>query len=264
MSISQLVRIACAHQGLGTTRQVLALGATSSRELLALEELLRREEKAPVFTMMIRFERAAMHRIFTLAAAGDLPQIPEGTPPEMAERIKRFPKGPPARTAHVWSVEHLTRLLELARLPEHEQAARQQEWNARIELEAPPGARDVLPECEKLGAACRRYTFAVRAARAALAAERYRLAAGRWPEKLDDLVPDYLETVPTDPETGAPLRLRRLPDGLVVSGTNPAGVDQAGAIAPVRPNEPPPDAGFRLWNPELRGEKPSAKPASGG
>jgi hypothetical protein len=42
--------------------------------------------------------------------------------------------------------------------------------------------------------------------RAAVAVERFRLAKGALPAKLDELVPDYLEAVPLDPFDGKPLR----------------------------------------------------------
>jgi hypothetical protein len=45
----------------------------------------------------------------------------------------------------------------------------------------------------------------VRLAVVALAAERYRLAHKRWPNSLDDLVPDYLSKVPADPFADEPL-----------------------------------------------------------
>jgi hypothetical protein len=42
----------------------------------------------------------------------------------------------------------------------------------------------------------------------AIAAERYRLKHGQPPEKLADLVPEFLSAVPTDPFDGQPLRLK--------------------------------------------------------
>lgn len=44
----------------------------------------------------------------------------------------------------------------------------------------------------------------LRAAAAAVALVRYRQAHGRFPERLDALVPTYLDRVPTEPETGLP------------------------------------------------------------
>jgi len=50
---------------------------------------------------------------------------------------------------------------------------------------------------------------AVQQAMTACALERYRLARGRFPEKLDELVPQYLAAVPKDVIDGQPLRYRR-------------------------------------------------------
>ena len=49
-----------------------------------------------------------------------------------------------------------------------------------------------------------------------MAVERFRIAHGRLPERLDDLVPTYLEGVPTDPFDGEAIRYAQLPEGYVV------------------------------------------------
>jgi len=61
-----------------------------------------------------------------------------------------------------------------------------------------------------------RYMAGLRAARAGLAVERYRLAAGNLPNNLSELVPDYLESVPKDPFDGNEMRYRKLETGFVV------------------------------------------------
>ena len=53
-------------------------------------------------------------------------------------------------------------------------------------------------------------------ARVGLAIERYRLAAGKLPDALADLVPAYLDSVPKDPFDGNELRYRKLEAGYVV------------------------------------------------
>jgi hypothetical protein len=45
----------------------------------------------------------------------------------------------------------------------------------------------------------------LRSLAAACAVERYRMAHGRLPATLEDLVPAFLPSVPTDPLTGKPL-----------------------------------------------------------
>jgi hypothetical protein len=51
---------------------------------------------------------------------------------------------------------------------------------------------------------------------AVVAAERWRLAQGAYPADLASLVPAYLEAVPVDPFSGAPLHYRAADDEIVV------------------------------------------------
>ncbi len=65
-------------------------------------------------------------------------------------------------------------------------------------------------------------------ARAALAVERYRLATGHVPEKLEELVPKYLEQVPIDPFDGQPIRYQRTQPGYVLYSVDTDGRDNGG------------------------------------
>jgi len=64
-----------------------------------------------------------------------------------------------------------------------------------------------------------------RVAQTALAVERYRLAKGRLPQALSDLVPDYLGGVPEDPFDGKHLKYRLLDPGFVVYSIGDDGID---------------------------------------
>ncbi len=82
----------------------------------------------------------------------------------------------------------------------------------------------------------------------ALAAERYRLAEGKWPDSLDALVPTYLPKVPADPYDGKPLRLRKLDDGLVIYSIGPDREDNQGTLDRKGNDPKGKDIGFRLWD----------------
>ena len=69
----------------------------------------------------------------------------------------------------------------------------------------------------------------LRATQTALVVERYRLAEGRLPQSLDNLVPAYMEAVPTDPFDGRSLRYRRLETGFVVYSVGEDLGDNGGA-----------------------------------
>jgi hypothetical protein len=91
-------------------------------------------------------------------------------------------------------------------------------------------------------------------ARVALAAERYRMDHGQWPAQLDDLVPQYMETVPHDPFADGPLSYMVAEDGITIYTVSENEVDDHGDIDDAPDEEgSPPDSGFRLLNPEQRG-----------
>lgn len=63
---------------------------------------------------------------------------------------------------------------------------------------------------------------------AAIAAARFRLAKGDWPEELQELVPDFLPAVPRDPMDGETLRLRPTRQGPVIYSVGKDGENQGG------------------------------------
>jgi len=67
-----------------------------------------------------------------------------------------------------------------------------------------------------------------RAARVAVAVEQYSEASRRRPQRIDDLVPQYLDRVPADPFDGAPIRYSLEPDGYAVYSVGQDGRDDGG------------------------------------
>jgi hypothetical protein len=72
----------------------------------------------------------------------------------------------------------------------------------------------------------------IRSATAALAVEHFRLAHGQLPENMNELVPQFLPTVPSDPFDGAPLRYHRLAKGYVIYSVGRDGHDDGGREKP--------------------------------
>lgn len=62
--------------------------------------------------------------------------------------------------------------------------------------------------------------------------ERFRLAHGYLPEKLDELVPEFLPAVPDDPFDGQPLRYHHLSKGYVIYSVGRDGHDNNGSERP--------------------------------
>lgn len=91
-------------------------------------------------------------------------------------------------------------------------------------------------------------------ARVGIACERYRLAQGHWPDKLQTLIPQYLKKVPMDPYSDQPVLYQVLPDGVEIYSVWMNGLDDGGNVLglPVKPMK---DKGYRLLNAEVRGQR---------
>ena len=93
----------------------------------------------------------------------------------------------------------------------------------------------------------------LRCAAAGLAAERFRLDNDQFPDSIDVLVPQYLDAVPIDPFDQQPIRLAVNDDGIVIYSVGPDRVDDGGDVTAGEHGIRPPDRGFRLLEPQLRG-----------
>jgi len=76
--------------------------------------------------------------------------------------------------------------------------------------------RTLMPALRRIITIDLRNIAGLQTAQAAIAIQRYRLAMGGLPEKLKELVPDYLESIPTDPFDGEELRYKKLETGFVI------------------------------------------------
>ncbi len=77
-------------------------------------------------------------------------------------------------------------------------------------------SRAFMPSLNLVFVHTSRYEAQFDNARAAVAVERYRLANGKLPGQLTDLVPTFLPSIPSDPFDGKPLRYKTLAKGYVV------------------------------------------------
>jgi hypothetical protein len=62
----------------------------------------------------------------------------------------------------------------------------------------------------------------------ALAMCRYRAKNGKYPEKLEDLIPDFIASVPLDPIDGKQIRLKRTDGKIVIYSIGPDEIDDGG------------------------------------
>lgn len=112
-----------------------------------------------------------------------------------------------------------------------------------------------LPRCLTQEAAAK---MQLSVAAAGLAAERYRLKNGRWPEALEQLVPEFLDAVPEDFFAAGKVHYLRTETGVTVYSVGEDGHDDGGISLDEARNagqSSAHDRPFRLLNPELRGAK---------
>ncbi|HTL54369.1 MAG TPA: hypothetical protein VL361_01765 [Candidatus Limnocylindrales bacterium] len=105
-----------------------------------------------------------------------------------------------------------------------------------------------LPAYGKAAERFARGQSSVDLARTACALERYRLAKGQFPETLDLLAPQFIEKLPPDVITGAPLKYHRNADGnftLYSVGWNET--DDGGKTVATKQGSPDPDRGDWVW-----------------
>lgn len=103
----------------------------------------------------------------------------------------------------------------------------------------------------------------LRSTQAALAAERYRLKTGHWPAALADLVPAYLDAVPTDPFDDKPLRYIQDSRGIRIYSIGEDNKDDGGEIDGYTKLKHAADYGAFLVNPDLRGKLTAVSSPSG-
>ncbi|MBN2588531.1 MAG: hypothetical protein JXA96_01610 [Sedimentisphaerales bacterium] len=72
----------------------------------------------------------------------------------------------------------------------------------------------------------------LRITQTALAIERYRLANNKLPESLEEIVPDYLDSIPLDPYDGKEIRYKKLDRGFVVYSIGEDQIDDGGKEYP--------------------------------
>jgi hypothetical protein len=259
--IAVLVRMAIRAMFVGKLQRTLAQGQPSTAALQSLQKLLEDEDSCPLLLIGARGERAFGDRTMQSLQAGQaklsmgarvgalLGPGPSGSSGSLSgwiESVMERIKLGSLSNNRAALLEYTTELVEIAKLAEAEQKSRLDQLEATIHAR-PPMVRLLAPACGKMAEAVRKNQALLRCTIAALAAERFRQEHGHWPDSLPALVPESFAKVPVDPYDDHDLRLRRLPDGLVIYSVGPDGVDDGGDVLP-GPKGLPKDIGFRLWD----------------
>jgi hypothetical protein len=87
---------------------------------------------------------------------------------------------------------------------------------------------ELIPAMERVYEEQLKMFARLRAARAGIAVERFRMANGRLPDSLDELAPKWLDSVPSDPFDDKPIRYKKLAKGFVTYSIGPDLKDHGG------------------------------------
>jgi hypothetical protein len=274
IGISQLVRgvrhVGAAARGV---ERVLGQGTAPDADLARLQERFAEEAAFDPWPVVVHGERAVHHQMMDALQRGVLKPSRlrsligtsgPRTPPTAVQRARewlddRFP--PDLDLAHDWALRYWTRLIDATEaLPWHARVAVVKAFQRDADS-APELAHVSFVSLDRILDGLMRGQAFARTAAAGIAAERFRMKHGAWPESPDDLVPEFLTAVPADPFDGKPVRFRRLGDGVVVYTLGPDAADNGGNLADASPQPEGTDLGFRLWDVPHRRRPPT--PAGG-
>ncbi len=254
--ISGLVHVATDSLAIDVLQRVLGQTSVSTEQIRQMETLVKAVEDEDRLYWGIRGERAALIRAVNWLTTGGARGLPGMVPLALPAHLPGM-RG--------WVKSDLAEAIRLESSLVKAQNA-QQRMQAASQVEAAVIAmpryrvltKTLTPSMKRAFELDLKATATVLAARTALAAERYRLEKGRFPDKLEDLVPIYLEAVPFDPFNGKPMRYRVDPDGLIVYSIGEDKRDDGGKVQLRVPRKTTPsDWGFVLLSSEFRGRPAS-------
>jgi hypothetical protein len=260
IAISQLVRLCHQRLAIRGLERALAQGEASEATLAEIQRLLEDEADQPLLVIAARAERAIVHQFLEFVENGGHYRASFGMRSRTGSNdVDEFLDRGKARGCHAAYLRYFNECVEIAKLPSEQQVERLRDFDLRPPENVPQPLTALsgpLDNFQKLAIWFHRTLAFLRCGIAAVAMERYRLAHGRWPERLEGLVPAYLSKIPIDPFDGQPLRFRRLKDGVIIYTVGEDRQDDGGQRVRIKAGEPDADVGFQLWDREHRRQQP--------
>ncbi len=267
-SLTQLVRIAVRTMSCRSIERTLAHGEPSVPSLLRLQQLLELEEPEPLVLYGARGDRASLDRMMAAIQRGEcsikeiqlgikMATIKPGMTPDalvLAEDLVNSPLGLKHQRAGM--LRYMNRVVEALKVPNPGQMKRLRALEAELPTQ-PVLVKLFIPAVSAVAEAEQRNRALLQCSIVALAAERYRRERGNWPAAPSQLTAKgYLKRWPEDPYDGAPVRWKRLKDGVVIYTLGPDGADNGGTLNREMPLANGADIGFRLWDVAHRRQPP--------
>ena len=260
--ISYQVRVRICGQSIRMLERTIALGEPSKDSLSQFQSLLENEARFPMFQYIAKANRAVNYAILsalkkdkdiikTLQKDFDL-KADEATG---AKLVLEEP------TILSWFLKYSNSLVAIASLPQQDQQKAVTELAFKLNEKNMLFVKLFTSAPKKIWETSHSNLAILNCAIMGLAIERYRITNGKWPRKLEELVPEYLTKLPTDPFNGEPLLVGTILGGLVIYSVGPDLQDNNGLIddSNTLSLKEGTDIGFRLWEVPMRRQPAIAK-----
>jgi hypothetical protein len=247
-----LIRVASRTVVVGPIERTLGHGSVSEDRLKDLQFALAREAEFNVFYHALRGARALDHRFYLLLCEGKIPYPAEfrrtGWQGWIDAVFPSYSLGDLPDELRLYN-----ELIAASKLEDEAQTATLLAVQPKKNLLRQSNAQSTVMF---IASAMPEHPVAlaqIRCAVTAIAAERYRLEHGRWPDSATELVKaGFLKAAYKDPFDGQPLRWKCTPRGLIIYSVGPDRTDNDGKLDRRSAGLPGTDVGFELWRPSNR------------
>ncbi|MHC4643128.1 MAG: hypothetical protein ACYS32_15910 [Planctomycetota bacterium] len=242
--VSQLVRNACLALAVSSIERAINMTEFTDVQLVSLSRILANSEDLSAMTRAFVGEQCGGLGIFKAPCNEIVPWVLGRDASSLAVLpIALYKFTGLADMDAIIYLDLLQDYIESTQLPLHE---RQNEVDA-IEAKIVTISKMhillhiFMPEFSRVTTIDIRTIAQLRTTQAGLAIERYRLATGKLPDTLADLMPTYLDAVPKDPFDGKDkdLRYKKLETGFVVYSIGEDENDDGGKEKPRKRTRPP-------------------------
>ena len=236
ITVSQLVRSACQNVAATTTEYCINRIEFTDEQLLELIESVQNSERISDMTCAFVGERCNGISFFKAPGSVD-PDLIGGVP--FRPILALYKAIGMADSDAIIYLDLMEEYIKIGQLPVHQR----QEAVKAVETRFQSTSRVhvlfyvIMPALARITTIDTRNIAQLCTTRVGLAIERYRLATGKLPDALAELVPNYLDAVPRDPFDGTELRYKKLETGFVVYSIGEDLIDDDGKERPAGKKE---------------------------
>lgn len=232
--ISQLVRVACCGLAVSTLERTINKTEFRDEQLVDLSRTLADAEDHSAMSRAFAGERCAGVSIFKKPSPQILQLVNGGSSQLSVLALAGYKFAGLADMDAIVYLDFMDDYIKAMELAPQQRQERVEaietrfEGTSRIHLIL----HMIMPALARVSTIDIRSIAQLRTAQVALAIERYRLATGRLPRTLAELIPGYLKAVPEDPFNGRDVQYRKLDVGFVAYSVGEDGNDDGGKERP--------------------------------